>query len=162
MTTEASVRRHHYEFAHRTLPDVVLSGRFDLLEMAEQGVLAQALLGAWEALGEAFPQEERLAPDGLAVWPVDLAGGRALLVRFPPVRSMPEALLAAAVPGAQGGPTRYLTLEFAGAEDGEVQTMIGEWEGEVHRNWGTGPEPDPNAFVVALEQLLAPTTGRLA
>ncbi len=154
MTPESSARRHHYEFAHRTLPDLVRSGRFDLLEMAEHGVLEPALLGAWEALGEAFPEGERLDPEGLSVWPVDLAGGRALLVRFPPVQFMPEALLAAAVPGVDGEPARYLTLEFAGTADDEVETMIGEWEGEVHRNWGTGPEPDPNAFVVALEQLL--------
>ncbi|MBL8931712.1 MAG: hypothetical protein JNL54_16450 [Kineosporiaceae bacterium] len=154
MTSSVTARRHHYEFAHRTLPELVRSGRFDLVEMAEHDVLEPALLGAWEALGDALPPQERVDAQGLSVWAVDLAGGRALLVRFPPVQRLPEALLAAVLPGADGAPPRYLTLEFAGTEDGQVQTMIGEWDGEAHRDWGVGPEPDPNAFVVALEQLL--------
>ncbi|MBI4617244.1 MAG: hypothetical protein HY720_26765 [Planctomycetes bacterium] len=163
---EADVRRHHYDFAHRVLPQLVHRAPREFLEaVRREGDLF--LKRVWENAGSGLPLAERLPPSGLAAWVERAADSEVVLVALPEPDGATEAHFVAAVvlpakkgwfgKGKEGA--RYLTLERTEEADGEVATALGEWEigsrGEaIHRNHGTGPRPERAAFLAAICRLL--------
>lgn len=152
--TDDRPRMHHYVFAHRELPGIARRFAPNLVGLAREGRLDDALRTTWTGVGEALPPEDRLAPDGLAAELRSLGAGEAILVRFPPPAHVTEAYLALVV--LEPGPdVRYFLLEHGWNLDDSPRTVLGEWTEQAHLNLGDGPAADADTFVAAVERLLA-------
>ncbi|MBT8224454.1 MAG: hypothetical protein HKP61_02625 [Dactylosporangium sp.] len=147
-------RAHHYEFAHRQLPQILLRPDVDLVGLATAGRLVRALEGGWAAAGARLPADHRLDCDGLDAELTGHGPGRILLIIPPPAEHSPEAHFIAVAPCAPASERRYFTLERAHGLDGQVRTMVGEWRSGTHVNLGYGPEPEPGAFLHAVRRHL--------
>jgi hypothetical protein len=152
-------RPHHYRFAHRRLPQIMLNPDVDPAAMDVSGRLHPALLASWAAVGGELAEADRLAPDGLAAARVRVDGREVVLVTLPPALGPAEAHFVALI-GAADGTRRYFTLERSVAFDGRAATVLGEWAVAGHVNFGAGPAPDGPAFVGAA-LALAPGRRRL-
>lgn len=151
---------HHYVFAHRMLPELLLRA-----PMAKDSVpflcgpdAAWFLAHLWRSLGEKLPETERLAGDGLAARSHDAGDGRTVVVvTLPPTVASPEAHFVAVVtnPG-KGEVTRYLTLEHSiDIETRKPITVLGEWTADgSHVNMGRGPEPEEAKFLESVLGML--------
>lgn len=165
---EADARRHHYDFAHRVLPQLVHRAPREFLEAVRRE--GEGFLGrVWENAGRGLPVAERLPPAGLAAWVERAADSEVVLVALPEPEGATEAHFVAAIvlparkgwfgkgKGKEGA--RYFTLERTEEADGSAGTALGEWRigsrGEaIHANHGTGPRPERAAFLAAICRLL--------
>jgi hypothetical protein len=152
-------RRHHYHFAHRYFPTLLLTTRaaqrwLPILEAPEG---AEFLRSLWNQFGaDNLPENERLSADGFAVRATRTSGGALmLLVRFPPPVEVPEAHFALVVAdGRTHEILRYVTLEHSMG-----CTVLGEWLADgTHKNYGEGPPPDEQQFYTASQKLLGALT----
>lgn len=150
-------RPHHYRFAHRALPSVLLSPRVDLPALLDQGRVLPGLLATWASVGEELDPQDRLGDDGLQCAAVAVAGRHGLLVTLPEAAHAAEAYFALVLPLTPADARRYFTLEFSwDIAHARPSTVIGEWSDRGHLNWGGGPEPDPASFLTAVERLAGP------
>jgi hypothetical protein len=148
-------RRHHYDFAHRTLPAIVRGSKVDLAALAQAGSLDDALAASWRAVGDQLHEADRLRGDGLRGALVELAGGPALLVTFPMAMHAAEAHFALITPLDPPDARRYITLESSwDAMGDQPRTVLGEWTAEGHLNMGDGPSATPEAFLSRVATLL--------
>ncbi len=151
-------RRHHYEFAHRVLPELALQPDIDLGAMAAADLLDAALRSAWSDIGKLVPEAERLPPDGLHGELADLGGIPGVLITMPPAVRTTEAHLAALAPCDPPERRRYFVVEHSWTAEGEPATVLGEWTRDhSHLNLGPGPAPNAEAFAEALRELLHTT-----
>jgi len=168
-------RPHHYIFAHVAL-------RHHFLEDPKEFTLAITQKGPgliaslWEFVGrkllEDDPDAEVVSDEGLMCNLRQLRSNHfAVVVTLPPPQEMPEAYFVAMVvrPGQKklGGllgetpfVSRYITLEYGVAFDDNGgleahRTVLGEWTGEQHLNYGTGPEPQLESFLTRVEELIS-------
>lgn len=155
----ATARAHHYRFAHRLLPQVTASFGPRLLDEPPPAGLDTALTRMWTRLGTELPPDAAALPaDGLHGQRLEHAGHDVLLIAFPTPIAPPEAHFAAIVRAAPATPCRYLTLELTvDVLTHRTATVLGEWTADGHLNFGAGPAdpPTPDAFLTALERLLA-------
>lgn len=158
-------RRHHYAFAHQSLPAVARRIGPQLVAAGRAGALAEGLARHWDSLGKELPPDDRLAGDELAAQVFDTPGYDVVVVRFPRPRGVTEAHLAAicvpsdAGPSPAEAPVRYLTLEHSvNLFDASASTVLGEWTADgTHVNYGEGPPADDlPAFVAAVTGHLTP------
>lgn len=154
-------RQHHYLFAFMALPDFA-SRDVDRFFAFSQPVGRVFLEAIWDLAGQSV--NDRLSPEGLDFGVEQLACGlSAVVVKLPDPIEPPEAYFAAIVKD-QAGNTRYFTLERSIPMDrsGSVSTMLGgvnRPEGKFgHVNYGAGPVPDRQAFVEAVNRLVADET----
>ena len=99
--------------------------------------------------------EQRRADPRFEVYERWIEDRRSVVLAVPHVEQLTDAYLLALVPPGEGGvePGRYYTLEEGIGDDGD-RTVLGEWtRGGNHRNHGTGPEPEPDAFAAAVAGL---------
>jgi hypothetical protein len=151
-------RRHHYLFAHRVLPSTALRFGADLVSAGRDGQLA--LDSAWDRVGQDLPEDERLPSAGLAVSHHHIDEHDVLLVTFPPPVGPPEAHFAAIALSTRDGQVRYITLERGLIPLNDTQyTVLGEWTDDAHLNLGSGPQPQPDAFLSALRLVLSDQPG---
>jgi hypothetical protein len=146
-------RPHHYEYAHRTLPNIVHRIGAGLVHNAEDRDLTPALVDLWSEIGLGLPEEQRLDPAGLSATyepgpPVPM-----VIITMPPAYHMVEAHFAAIV--AIADKVRYLVLEesWSPLQDRRA-TVIGEWAADGHFNLGLGPPPQRQAFLEAVRKLM--------
>lgn len=149
-------RPHHYEFAHRALPRIVLGPRADLLALAGAGRLGEALSATWAAVGERQAEPDRLPGDGLHAETVDVGGSPGVLVTLPVARHAPEAFFVLVAPLEPAESRRYLTLEFSwNVLTDQPATVVGEWRAGRHYNHGQGPDPAVSAFLGRARELIS-------
>ena len=143
-------RRHHYMFAHRTLPSAAFRSGPDLVVAGREGRLT--LDRVWDNLGQTLPETERLPADGLRVDHHRLAAHDVLVVTLPRPEGPAEAHLAAIAVADDAERVRYFTLEEARSPiDGARYTVLAEWTSDGrHVNYGPGPDPEPAAFTAAI------------
>ena len=133
-------RPHHYAFAHRELPRACREFGADLVAAAEAGTLD--LVRVWRGVGEGFPPEDRLPPDGLWWRHRETPLGGAVLVGLPAPQRAAEAYYVLLLP------PRAATLELGwDVVNDRWYTVLGAWDDTRHLNFGGGPDPDPDTFV---------------
>jgi hypothetical protein len=147
-------RTHHYQFAHRILPTLMLRPTIDLVALAGAGRLDVALAGTWRDFGAGLPEADRLPPDGLSGRLARAGDTDVLLITLPPTLYITEAHFVAVAPAAPASARRFLTLERSWSLTGEPVTVLGEWTDRAHVNHGSGPQPSAGAFLAAVERLL--------
>lgn len=116
---------------------------------------------SWDKLGSKLERKNILPSNGLKYEVNHLDNGVAVaIITLPEPQAITEAFFTAAVYRApttdQELITRYFTLEYGyNSSDNNFRTVLCEWTPDkVHKNFGTGPEPTPNAFLNAIRQQL--------
>ncbi|HEU4723720.1 MAG TPA: hypothetical protein VFU59_00340 [Candidatus Eisenbacteria bacterium] len=132
------------------------------------------LLSIWSEVAETVDPADRRLPVGLSLAPAqELEGFQVRFLTFPIPEDIAENHFAAialrpAAPGIffwkrQRSLVRFITLErtisFSSEKD---ETVLGEWAGVKHLNYGPGPEPVMEDFAVAVQPLLRGETERIA
>lgn len=159
-------RPHHYQFAHRLLP--ALAGRQPRLLFGRLGSpeTQSFLTDLWQSVSETLPEEDRLAPDGLACLSRRHGNYAIDVIVMPPPVGITEAYFTALVfgpiteMGTENLPVHYYTLEYGLSFDpGEKQTVLCQWEinsegAGSHYNMGAGPDPEPEAFLNKICEML--------
>ncbi|MFD3745967.1 hypothetical protein [Nocardia sp. NPDC058633] len=145
-------RTHHYQFAHRVLPDLALRIGGRMVTDEPPNGFTEHLTGLWHFVGERLDDGERLPSDGLSADRIDSAGLRLLLVVLPPPVAPAEAYFVGIALADAADSVRVFTLERAALQvpGGSTATMLGSWSERGHFNLGPGPRPDPDAFVAAI------------
>jgi hypothetical protein len=147
-------RRHHYDFAHRALPRLILTD-WDRIRPTFQDGSAAARLGAlWTGVGTRLAENDRLdLSSELVLTPIKLRRRAGFLIRFPKAAGPAEAALAV-IPDISA-PTRYFVLELGESPvTHQPYWVLAQWvlegNGLGHVNMGSiGPEPaaDPAAAI---------------
>jgi hypothetical protein len=135
MSTEEEPRNHHYLFAHRVLPDLVLNQWPVLQPTFRDGSATDRLRSVWDGLGKTLPDVERLPSTGLAVEPIGLGDAPGFVVTFPTPERSAEAAIAM-VPD-RDSLTRYFVLELG--SDPVARSpywVLCEWAADSHLNLG--------------------------
>ncbi|WP_109509261.1 hypothetical protein [Nocardioides speluncae] len=150
-------RAHHYEFAHRAVPAVLMDPAVDLTRYIRKiGRLQRALTATWNAVGAGQPRDERVERTGLTVGPRAVGGVDALLITLPPAQRPAEAHFALVLPLERSASRRYLTLDVGwDAVQQRPHTVLGEWTAGGQRSLGNGPPPEAGLFVDAAAALTA-------
>ncbi len=159
-----SPREHHYGYAHQALPGLVFRVRpsaEQLEKMVSEGLFREF----WDEVGGLI-EGNRLSGEGLESCMRQRGELRAALVKLPPAEVDSEAHMVAVVSEPYtrfwfftGHRIRYFTLEKGLAFDeasglaGE-RTVLCEWTGQSHSNYGDGPEATMDAFAGAVFDLL--------
>jgi hypothetical protein len=146
-------RPHHYRYAHRLLSRILVKPEWELRRMAQAGFINEFLHFLWTDYAKAFPEEERLSPDGLAGELSTAGTTEVLLVTMPPALHVTEAHFVAVAPCEPAPARRYWTLEHSWTFEGEPCTVLGQWADGSHLNLGPGPEPTADAFLAALARM---------
>jgi hypothetical protein len=153
-------RPHHYFFAHRLLPALFHEDPAQFVSLLQRDGLP-FLAFWWQKARQDFPPDEHVSADGLGYTLRELEGGwLAVVVTLPPPQGMTEAYLVALLqqrlPAAAKPNTRVFTLELGFSLTSETaHTVLCEWTPEsTHLNRGTGPTPEVEAFLTAIQPLL--------
>jgi hypothetical protein len=159
---DTAPRQHHYVFAHRALRAMVTSDPKRGYSAMTGKVAKRLLLDLWKRVGD-LSDEETLPSNGLACSVTQLDDRRTVaIVTMPPAERITEAhfigvvFIVVRAPFRRRIQIRYFTLEHSeDLEHGSPTTMLCEWRGETHVNYGEGPEPSEEAFLDALIPRLA-------
>jgi hypothetical protein len=157
---------HHYEVAHIALREFATNLPYRFLDLAVSpsknefltNVLGVVSTNCAESGPAPFKARDiRMSPMFIGDYP-------AVLVEMPPAHFTAEAILVCFVvcvsvselrqPPANPR-TRYFTLERADPLlVGSARTMLCEWSGDQHLNYGEGPEPTREALGQRLKELV--------
>lgn len=134
-----SPRQHHYVFGHVALRQVATADPDRFLAVFEGPDGGEFVRDLWLDVGRSVPPDDRIPDFGLSVGLHEVAGRTVVLVRCPEPEGTTECHLIAIV-DVEGG-LRYLTLEkgFSLGDDPVERTVLCEWVGERHCNYGDGP-----------------------
>jgi hypothetical protein len=128
-------------------------------------VADNALKDLWEAAAGAVQEADRRDPAGLEALRIyEDQGYWIRIIRCPEPDSIAENYFVAIawkpprrhiLPWKKTtGEVRYLALEYTLGEGGPA-TVLGEWTDEAHINYGPGPQPTEEAFVMGIRPILA-------
>ena len=169
-------RDHHYIFAHHVLRSVAMEQRLKVLAVLASPQADEFLRMLWQEaytaaaasmqqVGQALPP--RLEAEVLRVTTGTAANHPTAIVTLPPPLGITEAYMVGIVAGGvsieqpheewdESSELRYFTLERGVGDDLSAnRTVLCEWTGERHANYGDGPPPDPASFAAAIERLLS-------
>ncbi len=122
--------------------------------MIEAARMDEALAQTWRAVGEQLPESERLDGTGLAASVHALENGQIVLVTLPHAEHTTEVHFAA-ITVLEGQAPRFFVLEHSWTLADEPSTVLCEWTEKGHSNFGTGPSPEPQAFLRAVQVRLS-------
>lgn len=163
MKTGKDVRPHHYEFAHRALPQMMF-GSVDenlgyLIEKPDQFIAH-----LWFFVGKKLVERGQEAVPGPAptVLKRPIGRGQLWVIELPKPEAMAEALFVGIVPlRPQGTPDErlaYFTLEYSfDLETHEQYFILCSWTAAgTHRNHGLKVEPTVEGFCKAVLDFFTP------
>lgn len=169
----ASIRNHHYVFAHVALRQLFFDKPEGFVGVLSSPRAMELLRDLWAEVGKRVSEagEGNVLPaDGLAATVGSLGPRPCALVTLPKPEGITEAYMVAAVVNAsvegQGKeakfvpigdpPSFYVTLENGLSEDGRPRTVLCAWDAEgAHVNYGDGPPAEPAAFLGAVEKVIS-------
>lgn len=169
----ASIRNHHYVFAHVALRQLFFDKPEGFLGVLSSPRAPQLLKDLWLEVGKRVSDAGEgaiLPPDGLSATVGALGQRPCAVVTLPAPEGITEAFMVAAVVNAsiegegEGAklvpigdpPAFYYTLEKGMSEKGKTRTVLCSWTVEdTHSNYGDGPAPEPAAFLGAVEKLIS-------
>jgi hypothetical protein len=105
-------------------------------------------------LEKPMPADDRLPADGLAASLHSFQDRDIVLVTMPRAEHAAEAYFVAIVISG-GRLTDYYVLEHGWTTEDESRTVMCKWDERGHVNFGDGPPAETDAFLAAVEQLLA-------
>jgi serine/threonine protein kinase len=145
----------HYTFAHRFLSEIVARQPKLFVESLLKPK-SNMINVRWVMNARNYSDKEFIPADGLCCFPIHFSENQyGVLIQLPQPTRMAEAYYVAVILKEDSSLVsyRYITLELTANSDGVAKTIIGEWNGG-HKNYGTGPDPDPELFIEALRKLL--------
>lgn len=160
-------RVHHYAFAHFIMPKRLWQNPEWFLEQLHSEQSRGFLITRWLEASIPVEDDEFIPPDETLKYEAfEINGGyRADVISLPKPLKMTEAYMVAIVsrPARRRfllfktpAVLRYFTLEFSYHDDMRTpRTYFCEWTPQKHLNYETGPNPDTNSFLEAIEAKLA-------
>lgn len=157
---------HHYEVAHVALREFATNLPYRFLDIAVSREKQQFLTNVLNVVSSEHSNEgpAPFKARDIRMSAVFIGDYPAVLIEMPPAHFAPEAIMVCFVVCVsvkelrQPPPsprTRYFTLERADPSfAGPSQTMLCEWNGEEHLNYGEGPEATREAFLQRLKALV--------
>lgn len=150
-------RQQHYYFAHVYLRERTEQNAQFLVEKLREESATKYLSFLWVSRGYDTKADEDLfiPADGLECIPVEIDDEHyGVIVQLPKPERMAEAYFVAIIVKNEDNSDfyRYFTLEFSKNRDGTNCTVLGEWNGGSHANYGNGGIPLIDNFVEALKR----------
>lgn len=165
MSTE-NTTPHHYVLAHAAFRKYCESNPLGFFgAMASEEHRPKLLGEIWNSVRKHCDEhgEPPFSVEEIDVQLLRMRGHPTILLQMPEPSEPPQAHFVAIVLMVREGEEpeqdppafSYFTLEMAEPRDGQAATFVGSWRGEDnHVNHGAGPEPDPHAFLVAVDRIL--------
>jgi hypothetical protein len=159
-------RQQHYYFAHRYLVERTEQMPLYMIETLSKPTAARYLSTLWVSTGLGFkaPEDEFISAEGIECFPMQISETcSAVVVQLPPPERMAEAYFVAIVVWQEPNQLepenpkvrhRFITLELSEDLSGSPHTILGEWDGGSHCNYGKGPTPNREAFIKAVLDLM--------
>jgi hypothetical protein len=145
----APERMQHYMFAHVVLRDLFFNDRDRLI----QDILSKenGLQNFWYQVGDfyasSFDGPKQLDASGIVVETTEFDGRLFAVIQLPKPEQSPEAyFIGLIMPHSSFSKSRYITLEYGKGEGNQSFTVLCEWDGENHLNYGEGCEPTIENF----------------
>jgi hypothetical protein len=156
-------RQPHYLMAHVALRTVCFdrpSLYFGVMVSDEVTDFLKSLLKSVE--DQVGGDKADFTAEDLKIHPLRVAHFPTMIVEFPTPQVLTEVFFTAAILMAKDGEksvdaeVKYYTLELGAGEEGAARTVLGEWtRAGAHSNFGDGPKPELQDFVMALEKQLS-------
>jgi hypothetical protein len=149
-------RWQHYQFAHRTLPGLILGNWDSLRPVFDDGLAEIALRDLWLRIGDGQNETDPGAAGFISVERVCLGDRHGYLIEFPDPVAVSEAAMAL-IPD-RPAPTRYFVLEVGQDVDDRRCWSLCEWVEDRHVNLGPVCEEDlpPNMLSIGAQQAKRP------
>ena len=158
-------RQHHYNFAHKRLPELVFKFRDSFLSLLKKNGDGY-LKDIWYQLGSTLAREEQLTADGLTLTFFEDKCYFGAVITLPKALFRTEVHMVALVAERVSGSIlsddtsdleyrnlRYFTLEHSGQTTGKAGTTLGEWTYLRHSGYGVGPAVDTGLFWAACTKI---------
>jgi len=157
---------HHYVFAHVALRQLAFVDPYRFFEAMAPSQQQSFLKGLWEQVCQNCDEHGSapFAPGDIEVQITRIHDFPAVLVKMPKPNYICEAYMICVVVKVPIGDmerkpdnpeVRYFTLE-KGVSFGKntERTVLCEWSGALHNNYGDGPEATPELFKVKIEEMI--------
>lgn len=156
---------HHYIFAHVALRQVCLTNPIGFFALMASPNRQKFLNDLWEQICQNCDQEgnAQFSPKDIKIETFTIGEYPAVIVQMPTPQKITEAYMLCIVlkvplselkQEMDNIQIRYFTLEKGINVLGEDQTFLCAWDGEMHVNYGDGPEPKLSAFIDAIKKLI--------
>ncbi len=153
-------RKQHYYFAHQGLREVISRNpKIFIREILQTN--SKRLDFEWVRCATlSKPEDERfIEAKGLTSYLIYFSDKfYGAFVRFPQPERIVEAYFAAIIvsdfENTLDRKFRYITLEVGNSKNGIPRTILAEWTESSHKNYGTGPDPDPELFLSEIEEIV--------
>jgi hypothetical protein len=156
---EERARAHHYLFAHRMMPTIFFQDPEKFIgTLNEHGMPFLRFL--WDRAGQVLEPALMLPGDGLDYQTRGLEDGtRIVAISLPAPQAITEAYFVALVYRPvmlqHEAIARCFTLEYGRSVfNDQPRTVLCEWSGSSHLNYGDGPEPTAEAFIASISDKL--------
>lgn len=149
-------RQQHYYFVHQYLTERAGHNAKFLVDKLREDSASKYLSILWISRGQAAKADEDafIPADGLECFPVEIDDEHyGVIIQFPKPERMTEAYFVAIIVNPENNDSnyhRFITLEFSKNSDGSKCTVLGEWKGGSHFNYGDGGAPQREAFLNAI------------
>ena len=150
-------RTQHYKFAHVVLRDLFFENRDKLYQ--DIFYTKDGLIELWYEIGkfyiENFEGPKFLDSLGLTIERKETENHSLFIITLPKPENSPEAyFVGMTVPYNSSDKARYITLEYGMDTKSHPYTVLCEWDGKTHLNYGEGEEPTVEAFTNTLISML--------
>jgi len=151
---DATMRPHHYLFAHRALRDLFQDQPSAIMDILHRGQRAEFLSQLWNTVADSFGTRDEVPLD---VYTAEAFDARVAAVVLPQPSAIGEAFMVGMIvrgePG-EGDRAWYFTLELGTQQDYRTpRTVLGRWRQNTHVSYGDGPTPHPETFLQLLLHL---------
>lgn len=153
-------RKQHYYFARVYLRDRAFQHPKLLIDELREESGSKYLKIRWavQAMASKEKDADIISHDGLECFPIEIGNEYyGVLVQFPKPERIAEAYFVAVIlPVRADASTKayFYTLEFGKNEDGSERTVLGHWSPGIHSSLVNESEPEREAFVQAISELI--------
>lgn len=154
-----------YAFAHYALRQMALSDPLRFLAVMASPDAHRFLDALLDDVAEQCGRKPSFDAQSITIHPTRVASFPCAIIRLPEPKEMAEAFMVAVIvpidPSSTSLPAsdtikgRYFTLEKGFTLSNEPRTVLGEWDAQMHSNYGNGPAPTVEAFAAALTKLMS-------
>ena len=146
----SKARGQYYAIAHQMLPGLFFQDPEKFIETMQTNG-AEFLHYLWKKAGEYSKSNDQNAIRQFAVAVTPVGDTQIGIITLPTPKFTTEAFFVATVyrPTSSETPQyiRYITLEYGEPLEGDPHTVLCEWQGDIHRNYGDGPKAQVELFL---------------
>ena len=153
-------RKLHYTFAHKALREICAEDPLQLFSIMGSPERDKFLAWLCNRIAQRSGDTgDTLSAEDIEVTTLRVGNYPTILIKMPEPRAAAEAhfvgiVLTATLSEAEPDKTttyRYFTLECGVNLDSAIRTVMCEWAGDGHRNYGDGPPATAEAFLQAVQ-----------